>query len=221
VGDRAAQLERRAEAGRGALHLPGGDQLADVAGRDHLAVALDELDDARLERVLGAQQRDVALRLVAEAEVLPDAHGVRSKLADEHVVDEALGGLARERAVERDDDELAHAEPRDEVDLRGERRDQLRRVCGRDDRARVRLEREHGVGAAHHLAVPDVHAVELADRDMARSELGIGEPGDVHQPRKPTTGLSVPSPRGSASAIRPSPSTSRTVSSALPGTATP
>ena len=41
--------------------------------------------------------------------------------------------------------------------------------------------------------------------------LGIGEPGDLHQPRKPTTGLSVPSPRGSASAIRPSPSSSRTV----------
>ena len=42
--------------------------------------------------------------------------------------------------------------------------------------------------------------------------LGVGEPGDPScTPRKPTTGLSVPSARGSASAIRPSPSTSSTV----------
>ena len=49
-----------------------------------------------------------------------------------------------------------------------ERRDQLRRGVGRDDRARVRLERQHRVGAAHDLAVAEVHAVELADRDVAR-----------------------------------------------------
>ena len=97
-----------------------------------------------------------------------------------------------------------------------ERGDQLRRLVGRDDGARVRLEGEHGVRAAHHLAVTEVHAVELAHRHVARARLGIGEPGDVHQPRKPTTGLSVPSARGSASAISPSSSTSRTVPSAWP-----
>ena len=94
--------------------------------------------------------------------------------------------------------------PGDQVGLGGQRRDQLRRLVRRDDRARVRLEGQDGVRAAHHLAVAEVDAVELADGDVARAGLRIGEPGDLHQPRKPTTGLSVPSPRGSARAIRPS-----------------
>ena len=77
-------------------------------------------------------------------------------------------------------------------------------ASGAIDRARVRLEGEHRVGAVDHLAVAEVHAVELADRDVAGAALGIGEPGDLHVARNPTTGLSSPSGRGSASAIRPS-----------------
>ena len=68
------------------------------------------------------------------------------------------------------------------------------------------------------LAVAGVHAVELAHRQAARPGLRVREPGDVHQPRKPTTGLSVAPPRGSASAIRPSASRSRTMPLARPGT---
>ena len=41
------------------------------------------------------------------------------------------------------------------------------RVLGGDHRDRVRIEREHAVGAADHLAVAEVHAVEGADRDTA------------------------------------------------------
>ena len=40
---------------------------------------------------------------------------------------------------------------------------------GADHRARVRLEGEHGVGAADDLAVAEVHAVELAHREIART----------------------------------------------------
>ena len=220
VRDLAAQLERRAQAGACALHLARLDQRADVRRGDDLAVDLDEVDHAGLERLLGAQQRDVALGAVAEAEVLPHAHPLGAEPPDQHVVDEVLRRAARERAVERDHDELAHAQPGDQVGLRVQRRDQLRRRVGRHDRARVRLERQHGVGAADHLAVAQVHAVELADRDVARPGFDVGEPCDLHQPRKPTTGLSVPSSRGSASAISPSASSSRTVSAAdgAPGT---
>ena len=81
--------------------------------------------------------------------------------------------------------------------------------CGRDHGARVRLEGEHAVGAGDHLAVADVHAVELAHREAALPGRRIREPDDVHQPRKPTTGLRVAPPRGSARAIRPSASRSR------------
>ena len=58
-----------------------------------------------------------------------------------------------------------------------------------------------------HLAVAEVDAVELADRDAARARLDVGSEvsrSSYHQPRKPTMGLSVPSARGSATAIRPS-----------------
>ena len=49
------------------------DQPADVGRGDDLAVELDHLDHARLERRLLAQQRGVAARAVAEAEVLAHA----------------------------------------------------------------------------------------------------------------------------------------------------
>ena len=135
---------------------------------DDLAVDLDERHDARLERGLRAQQVGVALGLVAEAEVLPDRDLASPRAADEHVVDELLRPLGGERAVERDHHQLAHAEAGDQVGLDVERGQQLRRGVGRDDLARVRLEGEHGVGAADHLAVAEVDAVELADRDVAR-----------------------------------------------------
>ena len=60
---------------------------------------------------------------------------------------------------------------------------------GRDDRARVRLEGQHGVGAADHLAVADVHAVELAHGEVARRGARVGEPGDVHLAAEAYDGL--------------------------------
>ena len=130
---------------------------------------------------------------------------------DQHVVDELLRRLRR-RTRGRTGSRPARATPSPAIRsaLIVERGEQLRRGLGRDDRARVRLEGEHGVGAADHLAVAEVHAVELADRDLARPALDVGEPGDLHQPRKPTTGLSSAVLAGSASAIRPSSSVSRT-----------
>ncbi len=65
------------------------------------------------------------------------------------------------------------------VGLRGERGQELGRRVRSDDRARVRLEGEHGVGAADDLAVAEVDTVELADREIARPPFGVGEPGDV------------------------------------------
>ena len=138
----------------------------------------------------------VARGPVAEAEVLAHRHALApaaARPARESM--NSCGPLRRERAVERDHDELAHPEAGDQVGLDVERGQQLGRGVGRHDRARVRLEGEHGVGAVDHLAVAEVHAVELADRDVARAALGIGEPGDLHVARNPTTGLS--------SAVRP------------------
>ena len=66
----------------------------------------------------------------------------------------------------------------DQVGLLLERGQQLRRRLGRDDRARVRLERQHGVGAADHLAVAEVHAVELADRQRGAA-VGVASGSQV------------------------------------------
>src|SRR5689334_13858889 len=71
----------------------------------------------------------------------------------------------------------------------------------------MRLEGEHGVAAADHLAVAEVDAVEGADGHAARAGLGVLEVGDFHLGNT-TVGLSV-SVRRSAIAIRWPPCTNR------------
>ncbi len=84
--------------------------------------------------------------------------------------------LRGEGRVERDHDQLLHAQRRDQLGLARERRQQLRRVLGRDDRDRVGIEREHAVRARDHLPMAEVHAVEGADRDAAPpSALDVGQ----------------------------------------------
>jgi hypothetical protein len=158
--------------------------------------------DPGLEARVGAQQVRVALRLPAEAEVLAHRDVRGAEGADEHVVDEVLGRHRRELAVERDDHELLDAEAGDELGLALDRRQQARRAA-RDDRLRVRVERQHGVGAADDRAVAEVDAVEGADGHPARARLDVGQARDLHA-RNPTVGLSRPPSRGSATAIGPS-----------------
>jgi hypothetical protein len=97
------------------------------------------------------------------------------------MVDEILRGLRHPLAVEGDHDEFVDAQGSDEVGLGVERGEQLGCRVGRHDGARVRLEGQHRVGAADHLAVAEVHAVELAHGEIARTVGRIGEPGDLHQ----------------------------------------
>ena len=149
-------------------------------GADDLAVDLEQRRHARLEALVGREHRGVALRLVAEAEVLPHAHVRGAELADQHVVDELLRRARGEPLVERDHHELLHADALDQLGLAVEGRQQRRRGVRRDDGRRVRVEGQHGVGAADHLAVAQVHAVERADGDAPRARLRVGEPGDLH-----------------------------------------
>ena len=72
VRDLAGERERIAEQAPRVLDRAAEHEPADVARRDDLAVDLHQLDDPRLEARIGAQQVGVALRLVAEAEVLAD-----------------------------------------------------------------------------------------------------------------------------------------------------
>ena len=214
VRDLAGERERLAEQVPGVLDRAAQHEPADVARRDDLAVDLEQLDDPRLEAPVGAQQLGVALRLVAEAEVLADRDVRRAERADEHVVDELLRAARGELAVERDDDELLDAERRDELRLALQVGEQARRGARLHDGGRMRLERQDGVGARDDLAVAEVHAVERPDRDAPRARLDVGQARDLHA-RKPTTGFSAPS-RGSATAIGPSASTSSTAAAPSP-----
>ena len=100
---------------------------ADVRRADDLAVDLQQRHDARLEALVGGEHVGVALRLVAEAEVLAHADVRGAERPDQHLVDE-LGRRARgELLVERDDDELVDADPLQQLRLALERRQQRRR----------------------------------------------------------------------------------------------
>ena len=127
---------------------------------------LDERHDRRLELVAGGEHLGRALRLGAEAEVLADADvpgrrvarsGSARRTPPAAIVENSRSNGITTSSVD--------AEALDHVALDRERHDQLRRRLGVDDRERVRLEREHGVGPVDHLAVADVDAVEAADRD--------------------------------------------------------
>ena len=92
----------------------------------------------------------------------------------------------------------------------------------RHDRARVRLEgerrcRRRAITSRWPACTPS-NSPTARRRGAARR---VRKPDGLHQPRKPTTGLRVAPPRGSARAIRPSASRSRTMPLACPGTATP
>src|SRR3954447_10091376 len=211
VGDLAGDREGSAQQLVGVLDRAAEHQPADVAGRHHLAVDLEQVHDACLEAAIAAQQLLAAGRLVAEAEVLPHADVLGVQRADEDVVDEALRAAPGELAVEGDDDQLLHPELLNELDLALERGQQARRASRGHHRRGMRLEGDHGVGVADDLAVAEMDPVEGAHRDAARARLDVGEMGDLH-PRNPTTGFSRPSSRGSAMATGPSASATRTCS---------
>ena len=97
---------------------------------------------------------------------------------DEQLFDELLGGLLAARRVEREHEAYVDGAGRvEQLELLLEGRQQLRRRVGPHDLGRMAVEGEHGrrqtagVGElAHepqHRLVPEVHAVERADRDDA------------------------------------------------------
>ena len=100
------------------------------------------------------------------------------------VVGELLGALVREPLVEWDHHELIHAEIGDQLGFGLEARKQLGGRLRADHLERMGLEREHRVAAADHLAVPEVDAVELADRHSPRSLPDLGEHRHLHRRRR-------------------------------------
>ena len=141
----------------------------------------DEPVAEHLEAELGAhalEQRDVAVAPVAEVEVVADHDEARAEHAREHLAHEVFGRLLAARLVEREHEAFVDGAGRvEQLELLVERREQLRRRAGAHDFGRMPVEGEHGrreaacvgevVHDAQHRLVPEVHAVERADRDRA------------------------------------------------------
>ena len=126
-----------------------------------------------------AEHLRIALRLGAEAKVLPHGDPLGAQGVDQDAAAEVLRRDGGEASVERDHDQLVDAQALDHVALDLEGHDQLRGRLWVKDAQRVGLERQDGVGTIDHLPVADMDAVEGADRDVPRSAFGFRESGDL------------------------------------------
>ena len=162
------------------------DELADPGGRDALAVGGHERHrrDAEAELLAERDERvGIALRGVAEAVVLADddVHGAR--LGDQHLLGEGLRREQRELVGERDHEQLVDALLRDQLGAAVDAREPARDLARAQDLGRHRLERRDRAGRAELLRalqrlvdqppVPQVDAVERAERDHARARLEL------------------------------------------------
>jgi hypothetical protein len=151
-----------------------------VGVRYLVAVHARDVEAARIAG--GIQHGVVAGPLGTEAEVVAHQHIARAQAVDQHVLDELLGRLRGQPAVEGQHDGLGHAAGREFAELVAQRADACRRQVGflgegGEIVARMGLEREHaarqpalaslGLQEREHGLVATVHAVEIPYREGA------------------------------------------------------
>ena len=143
-------------------------------------MAVDEMPSSiRVTRVSSpspSRSADVPTSPVPEAEAFAgDDHLGADRL--EVRLDERLRLQLLELVVEGEHDRLPHACGREQLEAPLERRQELDAVA--QDDPRMWIEREHrrrqagGDERVEHVAVPEVDAVERADRDRARPTLEL------------------------------------------------
>jgi hypothetical protein len=155
-----------------------------------------------------------------EAEVGPDHHDAGVQGVDEDAPHELLGGLLAERAVEREHDGGVDPGLREPLHLLGVADEGWRARLGPEHAERMAVEGDDGrreaVTARHrlelcdHAAVPGVHAVELADRDGARAEVGRHRGEGVEEPHDYAAAASATTRRGRREYSQIMPSTGST-----------
>ncbi len=186
-----------------------------------------------------AEQRDVALPVATEVEVLADHHGPGGQGVDEDLLHELAGRLLRAGLVEPEHDRGVQAGLGQELELGGQVGQQAGRRLGPHDAGRVPVEGDDdapGSGVSgqtadlgDHGGMAQVHTVERADGDdrtAARPRRDAEVADDLHgRARYPfatstTEGLAVPpsGPWGSYTARR-SPSGPMTAHGAGPANA--
>jgi hypothetical protein len=175
--DDALHAVRPAERARRLLDLARLQPRPDVGGRDRVAVG-DERHALGGEVVLLtelAQQRDVALGLVPEPEVLADDDVRRVQPVDQDLADELVRRRLRQLEGEREDGDRVGAEALQQLDPVPGRGEQRRMGARPDDLVGMRVEGDdHRAQAAaaglRHRGADDplmaaVHAVEHPDGD--------------------------------------------------------
>ena len=108
--------------------LAGEHEAADVARGDDLAVDLEQRVHDRGEALVGGEQPRVALRLVAEAEVLADETRVAPSAPTSTSSMNSRGRALAKSASKGITISSSHAQRGDQLGLARERRQQLRRV---------------------------------------------------------------------------------------------
>ena len=223
MSDDAVEVVRAREEERRRLDVPLEQELADLGGGHDEPVRGHGIDDVEEDAAAREErpERVDARTLVTGREVVADHHVGRAEVAGEVAPDELGGGRRGVREVERLHHRRVHPVRREQLELAGERCEERRRELRAQDADRVGLEGEHrGAGAsrAGPLArdgeeplVPEVDAVEVADRDGAAAQRpgGTGlleraedhHPAAVHRAGRPPrqTGLRrkrLPKPRG-------------------------
>lgn len=157
-----------------------------AGGVDGGVVALGT-DDPDPEAVLAAQpaqQIGIAAARLAELEIVPDDDADRAQLADQKILDEALGLPGSEILVEPGDDHRVHPGRLHQRELDLARRQAEQVQPGQENVPRVRLEGEragtdtqvigHGAGRADHRLMAAVDTIEVADGHDATDEAAGG-----------------------------------------------
>ena len=163
---------------RGGLRLACLEEIANPAGGDDRVAVAHRRYGARFQPMLRAmllQQCGIALRALAESEILARQHAMRTEPLDENALDEILGTGARQFGVEVEHQHRGR--PEGEIEFvplleagqaegRGVRPEELHRVRieGRDDHRALLLARPADRLARDRL-MPLVKPVEIAERD--------------------------------------------------------
>ena len=179
----AGHEPRIAEQLRRLVEPPGGERVADRAGRHRAAVVLEprhHVDGEAVLLALGFEEIRRAGAVHAEVEVEADHGAADGKALDQDAADEVLRREAGQRRVEREHDRAVEPGRGQKPQFDGLIGQPEQRLAGIEEGARMRLEGQRRrrpaqppgqvLHRADHGAVAAMHAVEIADGDYRATQ---------------------------------------------------
>jgi len=191
LDDNAAHAVRPAKQGRGAGHVAGADQMPDAGGADRRPVR-----EHRAELFAGkgellaqpAENRAGAGAGLAQGKIIADQQMPHVQALQQHLADKILRLHGGQLMGEGEQQHGVHAAVLQQFQPGGRVGQPGRRQAGRQNFQRMRLKRDRdqgpaacacqAPGPAEQSAVPDVHAVEVADGRAGAAFLKRARPGE-------------------------------------------